>query len=75
MIIVVVGKEENRFCIIIKKDGRVIFFWMKENWGKIFKEVWYKVILFICRIVGLIIRFERIGNFLVEEENLKVIID
>lgn len=77
MIIVVVVEDENRFWIIciIKEDGIVIFFWMKENWGKIFRELWKKVKVCICRIVRLIIKFERIGNFFVEVEKLKVIID
>lgn len=74
-ITVVVGKEENRLRITIKKDGRVTFFWTKENWGKIFKEAWHKVTSFIRRIVGLITRSERTGNFSVEEENPKAITD
>lgn len=74
-ITVVVGKEENRLRITIKKDGRVTFFWTKENWGKIFREAWNKVTSCIRRIVGLITKSERNGNFSVETENPKEIAD
>lgn len=74
-ITVVVGKEENRLRITIKKDGRVTFFWTKENWGKIFRDAWNKVTACIRRIVGLITKSERSGNFSVEKEDQKAITD
>lgn len=74
---VVVVEDENRLRITctIKEDGIVTFFWMKENWGKIFREPWKKVKAYIRRIVRLITKSERIGNFSVEEDKPKAITD
>lgn len=74
-ITVVVVEDENRLRITctIKEDGIVTFFWMKENWGKIFREPWKKVKACIRRIVRLITKSERIGNFSVEAEKPKAI--
>lgn len=74
-ITVVVGKEENRLRITIKKVGKVTFAWTKENWGKIFRDAWNNVTSCIRRIVGLITKSERSGNFSVETEDRKAITD